>query len=761
MVDITAALRKALQACSAEELSRVGEKWAVAQLVANGNSGRDEERRLLDIISARFAWDALSENARSVLHQMITFKVMDGVPREDLQALTSLTEAEFVAALIELEQSIMLIEIRPDAKVKQRLETRAQQITRVLAIPKDFHAMFTTIDKEMYGPFGDLSKMQLADVLAALDTRKLQTIHTLTTLNSGDFGLGFYTLNNSTDHLAKSVAGKLVQPKVIELIWEKLDATEQQICRWLCRADGSAEVAQAQAALNLSRAELARSINRLENNGLAFDTFSGQEHKIFVGRGTFKVLRKFINELDRLQEQAQRLSSAPDELEEVPVLIHDAQSQLLYDLAIVINAVYQMAIEPTQAGKVPKRLANRIFPLLHGSRPNYYEETDYYLDMVFMIAKDLELLQVKESLGQKARYMPGPKLEEWGRLEAFEQTRRLLMLWERAAVHSWSDIAGVNYRPDNYGYGSYIEAHSSRQGLLAYLAENCQPGRWYTLLPFLQRIKLNNLFLLREHSRYASYGGTRNRKDVLANWDHLDAEIVTGILSSSLHELGLVTLGYLSTPAFDDAEELKNPDAFQFTELAAQAMWNMRPAQQESSSGERARTLIVQPNFELLLLQPDYPTLYKLLPFTRIAQVEMVSRLTLTQESVRRGVEAGHGVEQIVSILQACSQKELPQNVLYTLQDWGRLYKDATVSQVLLLEVGSEAIADEICASPKFRTLELRRLGPCAIVIGGQVSLQVLRTTLEKEGVILHIQGDILSAREFASAVTSGYGRQR
>ena len=108
------------------------------------------------------------------------------------------------------------------------------------------------------------------------------------------------------------------------------------------------------------------------------------------------------------------------------------KSHILYDLAIVINAVYQMVIEPTQAGKVPKRLANKIFPLLHGSRPNYYEDTDYYLDMVFQIAKSLQLLQVKESLGQKARYMPGPNLEEWARLEAFEQTRRLLELWEHA-----------------------------------------------------------------------------------------------------------------------------------------------------------------------------------------------------------------------------------------------------------------------------------------------------------------------------------------
>jgi len=206
---------------------------------------------------------------------------------------------------------------------------------------------------------------------------------------------------------------------------------------------------------------------------------------------------------------------------------------------------------------------------------------------------------------------------------------------------------------------------------------------------------------------------------------------------------------------------MRNPDAFLFTELAAQAMWDKNTARLEGSENGRARTLIVQPNFELLLLQPDYPTLYQLLPFVKVEQIEMVSRLTLTQESVRRGVEAGFGVEHVLKTLRACSQKELPQNVLYTLQDWGRLYKDATISQTILIEVSSETVADEICASSKLRSLELRRLGPRAIAVGGQVSLQVLRTTLEKDGIILHIQGDILNAREFASAVTAGYGKRR
>jgi hypothetical protein len=199
-----AALRKVLQARSAEELAQIGESWAVAQLMPDGESAVDKERRLLDTISARFAWDALLPSARYILHQMIAFKVMDGVPREDLQALTALADAEFADALSALEQNVMLIETRPDTKAKQRLETRGQQVSHILVIPKDFHSMFTTIDAEIHGPYGDRSKMQLVDLLATLDPTKLQLIYTLTTINSGNFGLGFYNTARTINDLAKS-----------------------------------------------------------------------------------------------------------------------------------------------------------------------------------------------------------------------------------------------------------------------------------------------------------------------------------------------------------------------------------------------------------------------------------------------------------------------------------------------------------------------------------------------------------------------------
>src|SRR5437588_12312925 len=139
------------------------------------------------------------------------------------------------------------------------------------------------------------------------------------------------------------------------------------------------------------------------------------------------------------------------------------------------------------------------------------------------------------------------------------------------------------------------------------------------------------------------------------------------------------------------------------------------------------------------------PTLYSLLPFAQVNQVDMVSRLTLTRASVLRGMEAGNDIEQILRILEERSQKEIPQNVAYTLRDWVKLYKDVRISQVLLLEVSSEAVADELCSSPKFKEFNLRKIAPRTLMVSNDVNVQTLRNALNKEGVIVHINSEIFT----------------
>jgi hypothetical protein len=136
----------------------------------------------------------------------------------------------------------------------------------------------------------------------------------------------------------------------------------------------------------------------------------------------------------------------------------------------------------------------------------------------------------------------------------------------------------------------------------------------------------------------------------------------------------------------------------------------------------------------------------------------MVSRLTLTRTSLLHGLEGGKNIEQVIHTLEEHSQKELPQNVVYTLNDWAKNFKDARISKVLLFEVSSEAIASELAALPKLVQLGVRQVAPCLLVLNGLTSLQDVRRILEKEGITVHLDSSLGTSSKHQS---STYGMYR
>src|SRR5260370_21471203 len=133
--------------------------------------------------------------------------------------------------------------------------------------------------------------------------------------------------------------------------------------------------------------------------------------------------------------------------------------------------------------------------------------------------------------------------------------------------------------------------------------------------------------------------GLRNARTMLATWYKCDGEIIIGMLSPTLHELGIVALGYQQADLTQKDRPI-NPAAFMLTDLAAAVLATEAEPSHTVDTPTGSRTLIVHPNFELLLLQPDLPTLYSLLSFPQINHVGIVSPLTLTPTSLFRVLHA-------------------------------------------------------------------------------------------------------------------------
>ena len=80
-------------------------------------------------------------------------------------------------------------------------------------------------------------------------------------------------------------------------------------------------------------------------------------------------------------------------------------------------------------------------------------------------------------------------------------------------------------------------------------------------------MKDHDPYVLRPRQAAMGVSGFRSARNMITNWYKSDGEIIIGMLSSTLHELGFVTLGYQQSQ-LSDKDPPVNPDAFMLTDLA-------------------------------------------------------------------------------------------------------------------------------------------------------------------------------------------------
>jgi hypothetical protein len=732
-------LKQALGEYTEEQLRQLAQWWGIGDTPEEG--WRHHHGLLMqsmqDPISVRFAWEQLSEDERKVLHNVLNFSASSGALHDVILKLTRLSEDNFEKALTTLKRSMVLLEEEASVKIAGAVKSTSSKqnkpsavLTTKLSIAKELLDPLLVIGREIYTPQYDRSEWKLQKILSMFDQNRLYEIGRLYGFMLHDY----YSRTLPSERLA----GQLVQPDVPLYAWEHFDANTRKLCKWICEHEGVVTMQDAREYTGFDNPTLSGAIHTLERYAIAFDTFIGPERKLFVPGEMLKNLKKAVAQPESVEEVVPAGLIA---LETPPQAIRQGETLLLYDLATIIGAMFQQNIEPTQAGKVPKRIANKLQPMLQITpRFQAYYNEDLTMDLLFSAAQKLGLVKRDKSSadGIKPRYVQGPLYEQWSKTNEVDQTHDLLEYWLNG--QQWVDIAGVNFNPSN---SYYLDIGAGRKAVLLQLSK-CTPGRWYTVKSLLHTMKAQDPYVLRPRQADMGLAGFRSAKTMLTNWYKSDGEIIVGMLNSTLYELGIVALGY-QRPHLPEKDKPVNPDAFMLTDLASAVLSTIAEPSYKAAIPSNGRTLIVQPNFELLLLQPDLPTVYSLMPFAQVDQIGVVSRLTLTRNSVLRGLEIGKNIEQLLQILEQRSQKELPQNVVYTLRDWTKLFKEVNISQVLLFDVPSEALASEICSSPKLKAYGLRRIGPSVIAVSGDTSLTELRRTLDKEGIVVRITGDIFT----------------
>lgn len=309
--------------------------------------------------------------------------------------------------------------------------------------------------------------------------------------------------------------------------------------------------------------------------------------------------------------------------------------------------------------------------------------------------------------------------ETYFALPLVERARRCYHLWLETPF--WNELGylpGVILRP---GPGPLDPAHPevlhARSMVMERVVEQAlqTPGAWQSFSTFIARAKLYVPYLLfpRQYGaraeRYSTgsnpYGWDfRLRHGWLTHregWHLVEGGFIRAMLNGPLRWLGLV-----------EVKEEDKVDTFRIITHISDIINDDALPPEDVVWGR----LVVQPNFELIVLAPvSEALLVNLDRFAERARLEQIAQYRLTKASVTRAVQMGLRAETIQQQLEqaAGGSAAIPQNISYSLVEWERQARRIELwPRVTLLEVDEAPLLDELFADEQTRPLFGRRVAP-------------------------------------------------
>ena len=714
-----------VRARSLVELQIIAELWGIPTPQRDDTGiALQIERQMRDQIAARTAWENLSSDERIVMLAIVgpsarnwclveLLAERSGLPSERTEsALAHLCGIFIVDCEMTKMQGSEVVGQRSSFYNYFTTRTHQEPISEkmIAYVPTEIATTMYSIGREFNGVPQDRTTLSLDDLLLPYRQGDLDQIGRRFNLTMQSY--------SSRNEVRAVIAQNVSQANAVSYAIQQLDPSLQDLYEVLMRNEGRLTLAEVRQKTHWNVPTLLRNLRTFEEYAIAFDGFSNGQRVLFIPSVT----------LENLRVASLRPHSQTGLCErKVPQSVRPADSTILWDIAAFVWLVAHHEVELTRAQVLPRRTMQRVVPLLNNDLALHSDElTQRYVTQLQLEVIDLAIVQTK-NIDDHIRLELGEKLTNWASHDCRLQTLRVLRRW--TYNRNWTDRPGAKYRS---WMANFISISAARDAMLNVLRQ-CDPGVWYDVPSLLRTIQGDDPFVIRPNQRFMGQSGFKMTDEVRLHWNETDGELLSGMLSSTLHELGIVSLGY-DAPVLAADRSAFNPDAIMLTELGAEVLKD--DLGRANTPGERA--LIVQPNFEILLLEPNMPDLYSLIRFAHVEQLGRASRFTLTRESLLRAISDGIPLEEILQFLRDHSQKEVAQNVVYTLRDWGRQYKEAKLSHVVLIEVDDEILANELCASTKLRDLGLRRVGPNAIAAPEGKALRTVRRAIERAGYATH-----------------------
>ncbi|MBN9390175.1 MAG: helicase-associated domain-containing protein [Chloroflexi bacterium] len=196
----------------------------------------------------------------------------------------------------------------------------------------------------------------------------------------------------------------------------------------------------------------------------------------------------------------------------------------------------------------------------------------------------------------------------------------------------------------------------------------------------------------------------------------VEGEWLAQVIAEPLSWLGIAEL------ARDDKGR---PVAFRLTDLGLAALAD-RPSERErqqteihrqvsAQSPDLTKALLVQPNFDVMVLAPleNLALLRQVDRFADQTSMGDVALYRITKDSVLRGLRSGLRGDEISTTLQDNSRVPVASNVLQSLGDWAAEFERLVLYESCeVLETPDSATLDRLLAQPDAARHVIKRLGP-------------------------------------------------
>ena len=157
---------------------------------------------------------------------------------------------------------------------------------------------------------------------------------------------------------------------------------------------------------------------------------------------------------------------------------------------------------------------------------------------------------------------------------------------------------------------------------------------------------------------------------------------------------------------------------------------------------ERVKGIIVQPTFEIVAL-PETPedVLFNLSRCSELKVADKVHIFTLTKKTLLNAIDKGMNAEKIIVLLQNNAKTEIPQNVLYSIEEWSKLYGSVGLKKGVFLDADPELMQ---VMKKKMKEHLIKEISDSSVIIDREGVLSSLMK--EEAGVFIEAVDEIAAA---------------